>query len=458
MDVVYLDAHLDLQQLDTFKIEKLQNCRSIDEIKALESPHYLNPSEAYCYGIENFLYPAARLGILKHLYWVAPPHIPRSYSESMLRHTQKMDGVDFAALTGFRQVGKSAMKGNLLGIDITICHYDDLPNLGVSKDYILDIDIDYFVSVPADLIWIDPGKVLNSILNDLGNPILSTVSHAVTSGFTPTTARFIGQYAKSVLQGSNTDVEHYHRLYSASVLAQEGNKREAIELAQRLVETRPECSATQFLNALLATDRDSQNQYFERAVNLDPIYNHSVLRDASAVPNRFKPFSKTKMNTIVERFNKLPTESPQYEATQTAVGLLLAKAGRLKESLSILQSLEKEYEGHFDMAMALGIILSETPNLDIAERLLKRASERDKNRTESCFYLGEIAIKKNKLTDAIAHMKQAHDRAPAWEEPLKRLGACYLRVGDLDKKREIDEELRHRSEQLHSLTKGQQSL
>jgi len=58
---VYLDAHLDLQQTAPDQLEALKHCESMEQIKELESPHHLNLSKKYAYGIENFLYPASKL-------------------------------------------------------------------------------------------------------------------------------------------------------------------------------------------------------------------------------------------------------------------------------------------------------------------------------------------------------------------------------------------------------------
>ncbi|MDZ7841202.1 MAG: hypothetical protein U5R46_10360 [Gammaproteobacteria bacterium] len=72
--VVYLDAHLDLQQVGEERLQRLERCRSPDEVRALEAPHHLNSSPEYAFGIENFLYPAHRSGLLDRLIWVAPAH------------------------------------------------------------------------------------------------------------------------------------------------------------------------------------------------------------------------------------------------------------------------------------------------------------------------------------------------------------------------------------------------
>ncbi|MGD2170862.1 MAG: hypothetical protein PVF80_02070, partial [Gammaproteobacteria bacterium] len=174
--VVYLDAHLDLQPVSDAQVAALVACRSVDEVRALEAPDHLNPSSRYAFGIENFLYPAHRLGLINRLVWVSPPHVPRHYSPALIEYVQQMDGISFDELTGFRRLGRNALAGRLLGLEIVICDYDELESLDIGDDYRLDIDVDYFVEVPSDRLWIDPSEVIGTITAQLGLPDLVTVS------------------------------------------------------------------------------------------------------------------------------------------------------------------------------------------------------------------------------------------------------------------------------------------
>src|SRR5690606_33348618 len=128
--VVYLDAHLDLQETTAGGIERLRQCNAVKEVRRLAAPHHLNQSQHYAYGIEDFPHPASRLGLLERLIWVAPPHVPRGYTRSLVEYMQQMDGIDFDELTGFRRTG-GAFRGRLLGLDITICDYEHLADIDI---------------------------------------------------------------------------------------------------------------------------------------------------------------------------------------------------------------------------------------------------------------------------------------------------------------------------------------
>src|SRR5215213_1527328 len=89
--LVCLDAHLDFHYIAPDRIARLQACSTPAEIRRLESPHPLSPCRDYCYGIEDFLYAAAQLGIVRRLVWVAPPHVLVDLGAT-LRALRQMEG------------------------------------------------------------------------------------------------------------------------------------------------------------------------------------------------------------------------------------------------------------------------------------------------------------------------------------------------------------------------------
>jgi hypothetical protein len=164
--VVYLDAHLDLQQLSEERLAVLESCKSGDELRELAKPHHLSPDRGYGYGIEDFLQPARRLGLVDHLVWVAPPHVPIALSFEHLEHLEhleQMDGVTFDELAAFRPDANGILHGRLLDIDLTICRYEELPAVALPTDCAVDVDMDFFVAVPGDRVWLDrPLAISNS--------------------------------------------------------------------------------------------------------------------------------------------------------------------------------------------------------------------------------------------------------------------------------------------------------
>src|SRR3954471_407273 len=146
--VVYLDAHLDLQYVNPERIRRLEQCTSGEQVAALEKPHDLSPDGHFCYSIEDFLYPAVRLGLIGRLVWVAPPHVLTRDSDKVLEQLRQMDGVDPDDLASLRRVG-GCIEGRLLGLDLTICDLRHLQAMALPAESVIDIDVDYFVTVPG---------------------------------------------------------------------------------------------------------------------------------------------------------------------------------------------------------------------------------------------------------------------------------------------------------------------
>ncbi|MFM6052080.1 MAG: hypothetical protein ACKPA7_10635, partial [Sphaerospermopsis kisseleviana] len=106
---------------------------------------------------------------------------------------ESMEGVSLEDLSSFQMVD-NMLTGKLLGLDMVACQYTDLVNLELPADSLIDIDIDYFVELPADEPWIDPQAVF-TVLKQL--PLTSdfvTLTRSVSSGYTPLRYRFFADY------------------------------------------------------------------------------------------------------------------------------------------------------------------------------------------------------------------------------------------------------------------------
>ena len=345
---VYIDAHLDLQQISDAHIHQLKQCEHRDQLNALEAPHHLNQSDQYAYGIENFLHAAHELKLIDRLIWVVPPHIPRNYSQELLAYIQQMDGIGFEEMMRFQPVGENALRGTLLGLDITLCDYSALEHLALEQDYYLDIDIDYFVKVPEDQLWVDPAIVIQSIIKQLGPPTLASISLAVSSGFTPLSLRFIGDYIESILKQDTSEYQHFQQLINLHTSLAQNQYDQAVSLGQQLIESKPNCAASHFMlsKALSASNAPVEQTKIaqQRAAELDSAYIYNLSSEACGFPNRFKPLSINQLNTLVSRLNELDPADSQY--THIAVAQLLATHQHLNPAWQIAQNLSPNMQHH----------------------------------------------------------------------------------------------------------------
>jgi len=448
---VYLDAHLDLQQTDTDKIRMLQKCKTLEQVKALEAPHHLNPATRYAFGIENFLYSASKLNLLERLIWVAPPHIPRCYSPALLEYVQQMDGISFEELTSFVATGTSSLRGQLLGLDITICHYDDLVNLDIGSYYYLDIDIDYFVEVPGDRLWIDPGKVVQDIIGQIGSPCVTTISRAVSSGFTPLQFRFVGDYIYVVLQQDHDACGHYQQLYQAARYIDLNELDKALSLCYEAIEYRPDCAASHYLLALASSDVKQAVAMNAHASELDQSYFFEFSREACGYPNRGRSLSHAQLHKLAIKLETLKLDSEQRALAEVAMAQLYAKAGMLEEALHLLNKQIGDLVNHGDLLLAIAskILAGDKPQQ--ARRLLSLVSKHDKNRASATLFLGDLAFCAGDASQALTYYNETHKLAPAWMQPLENQLLCYKVLGETSQVDSTSALISHRKQLIYLL-------
>lgn len=438
--LVYLDAHLDLQQTRGEGIDRLRQCRAVSEVQALESPHHLNPSERYAFGIEDFLHPASRLGLVERLVWVAPPHVPRHYSRSLVEVTQQMDGVEFDELAGFQPTGDGALRGRLLGLDITICGDDQLASLDIG-DYDLDIDTDYFVEVPGDRLWTDPGLVAERVVRQLGPPGLATVSRAVTSAFMPLAFRFVGEYVRAALEGD--DAARGHGATLCSIAAGGSDRGAARDACEHALRTHPDCPHAHFLAARLCDDPARASALRHRAAALDAGYRPDVSRDASAYPHRRLRLGRAALAGLLTAM-EAEAQDHRRALAELALARLLAAAGRLDDAEVLARRPSGELADHGDVALAIARAHLARGSTSRALPWIDTAYRRHKTRTAAVLMRGDLALGAGRAREALASYEEAETRAPAWLLPLRRRRDALRTLADHAGARIVEAEITRR--------------
>ena len=419
--VVYLDAHLDLQLISEDKIDHLKNAKNHEEICALETPNHLNPSSKYCFGIENFLYAAKQLNLIKRLIWVAPPHIPRTYEAALIDYMQQMDGIQFDELCSFRELECGALRGQLMGLDITICDYTQVGALNIDRDYVLDIDIDYFVHVPSDRLWIDPKKVLGSIAGQLGQPEIATVSRAVSSGFTPLSFRFLGDYLYSLMEGNQELSDYYQNLYQAYQLAASNDIESAAKQIDVLIQAHPNLAAAHYIKGLISQSVDDKKSSLATAAGLDAAYQFNFSRDCIGLLHRKKPLSTETLQSLARALQDNNIGACSQADAEIALAHVLAVSGNTEQAERLLARQKGDYQNHPDIRLSIAeSCLSSGIGLQTNKAALNSVLQNDKNATMAHIYLGDIAQQQQNWREARFHYLSAHKRAPAWSTPLEK--------------------------------------
>ena len=425
--VVYLDAHLDLQYVNPDRLRRLEQCASAEQVAALEKPHDLCPDGKYSYSLENFLYPASRLGLLGRLIWVAPPHVWAAYSEKVIGELRRMDGVLPEELASFKRVD-GRFEGRLLGLDITLCDFRQLERLALPADAVIDIDVDYFVKVPGDEPWIDPREVFDVLR---GLPLASermTISRSVSSGFTPLRYRFLGDYLAALWERRPDDAEHYARLYELDrVLRAHGREAAAQGLGEE-VALRPDCAAGWHLLGLAQADPAEAERCLSRAAQVSPAYAPSMLRAACEIRHRRLATDRAHLMRLGRELRSLaPAERGLGYA---ALGLLCCAVGDLRGALDCYGSASATLGAQSQLALEIARLLLAAGRTDDAVEFLTIALDDDKERSAAHGYLGFILCRGGQLERARSQLEQAHRAAPCWDEPLKMLVQLNRELGE----------------------------
>ncbi len=450
--VVFLDARLDLQPVAPRAIQALRACTLIDEVEALEAPHYLDTSSDFAFGIDNFLYAAHKLNLIDRLVWVTPPHIPRTYSDTLIDYLQRVDGISFEELTGFEEAGPNVMRGNLMGLDITICDYDHLDALDLDDDYYLDIDLSYFVRVPQDRLWIEPAIVISKIVDQLGEPSLVTIARSVDSGFTPLAFRFVGDYLYSRFCRQSDQFKYYWRLSSAIQKLSRGKKATGRKICEELTEANPEFAAAWYLLSLISKDASEKNRQLEEAASRDGKYRKDLARESISLLHRNKPLKRKHLLRQLRTLERLELAPDEREHAEIALARALAAAGDSAQAQQLLQRQNGASARYDDVLLAIAADRLEDENSwHETWDMLIRVCDGYKNVTAANLYLGDLESARGQYDTALEHYREAHRRAPAWMSPLKKM---VVPCQQLLMQREYDgikEEIRQREQRLRQL-------
>ncbi|MBK0394992.1 UPF0489 family protein [Ramlibacter algicola] len=420
--LVSLDAHLDLQFVEPARIDRLRHARTPEAWRALQAAHPLDPDRRACFGIEDFLHPAAQLGLVRHLVWVAPPHVLRDGAMGALGALAQMEGVTPEQLESFSMGRGGWLQGRLLGLDIVAGTLAQLQGLPIEGPLLLDIDADYFVAVPGDTLWCDPLAACRQLRDWLGPARPLTVARSVGTGFLPLRHRFIADLVAAAWD-ERADLPHWSRLAAAE---RDPAQREALLRAE--LAGHPDCAATLHALSLACGDPAEAQRLQVAAAGRDAAYADDPLRTLGAARARGVRVPAAE-RVALERIVAAQPPSPERRAAWVALGLLQAGEGRLQDALHCDQQSRQGPAGHPDLALAIARLCLATGDAPRAAPWLARAAEDDETRVQAWLLLCGAALQKGDAVAALAWAERAHQAAPAWPLPLQWMEQAARRAG-----------------------------
>jgi hypothetical protein len=366
---ICLDAHLDLQFIDPDRLRQLHQCTSGQALGKLESRHPLHPDRSACFGIEDFLLPAVRLGVLRRVVWVAPPHVLRWGLAGALAGLQQMEGVDIGQLESFRIVAGGWIEGELLGVPLAIGTLEQLRGLPLDGPVVVDVDADYFVVVPGDFAWAWPAEVVPALKQWLGDDLDLTVARSVGTGFMPLQFGVLADEMAARWDGRQPPEQG----------------AQADHLLRRLGEFRAR-QRTLDLDGLMALQGEAE---------------------------------------------LLPPQDPAAGPAWVALGLLHAKFGHLASAIDCDQRSRACAGGHPELALHIACLLLAAHEHAAAIPWLERAANDDETRVQAWLHLADVALLQRSFGAAAEWAGRAHEAAPAWRSPVQRLADAAHAAGDL---------------------------
>jgi tetratricopeptide (TPR) repeat protein len=431
--LIYLDAHIDLQFVSQERIEALKNCSTADELAKFEKPHHMMPDLGYSYSIEDFLYPAYRLGMISHLVWVCPPMQDDSQHEQKIqdifKKLQVMEGVSLEELSSFQQVGNT-LTGKLLGLKVTICQYGDLAGMSLPADSSIDIDIDYFIALPADEPWIDPQVVFASLKELPLTADLVTLTRSVSSGYTPLRYSFIADYLAALWQEDRLTAAHYSRLFNLDSQLRRGDRDTAIAGCLGEVRQFPDCAATYYLLSLAELESELARQYALKAASLDPNYGDDILRSINELASRDLKFDPAKLEALEQQLATSDITRSELATAHFVLGLLYSKLGNLRKVFKHHQIYKKILNRHPKLNLSLGNLLIQAGQPQRAISFLRAALADDMSVCGAHTSLGIIYAKQGDLQQAREHFLKVSEMMPAFSPPVNVLAKIYKQMGD----------------------------
>lgn len=414
--VVCFDAHLDLQFIGDERIARLRACRSGEEVAALESRHPLSPLRDTCYGIEDFLFAAARMQVLRRIVWVAPPHVLDA-ARAGWSALQQMEGVTPAELASFRRVAGGWIEGRVLGVELAVLPWQMLRTCRLEGPVAIDIDADYLVEVPGDRPWIAPAAVVQALGESVPDARELTIARSVGSGFMPLRWRHLADHIAALWEGCEEDARFWDRLSRAQLSG--GEREERARSLRELLDERPGCAAAAHALALETADPAQRDALLERAAALDAHYAPDLLRHVSGFRARGRPVDLSGLVRLQKELAGWQGPPERVAAAWVALGLLYADFGRVREAVACdaASRLHGRDRGHPDLALRIGRLELEAGHDDAAQGWLESAAEDDETRVGAWLQLSARAWRVGDHAGAVAWARRAMEAAPAWPDP-----------------------------------------
>ncbi|MBZ5641045.1 MAG: tetratricopeptide repeat protein [Acidobacteriia bacterium] len=469
--LVHLDGHADLDWLPDETIARIA-AASPDELSGLERHPYATDGKTLRgYGVGNWIYPAARLGMVRHLVWVVPDGtLPNRDAAIELTRETLLTKIQMVTVEEARSlsVDGRVIHGVLLGLPVTVCELRDLE--AIREPVLLDMDLDYFVtrsaltSETSETPRIGPEAVLEALAFRGLRADFATLSLSTLGGFLPPECRWLGRALQRMLVAPGrtaTGAEGERRAAEEELASGRGDR--AATILRRLVGQDGEDPTLWYslATALGVIGRDAEAaEARARAVALDPVLAHDELyradrcwtgrryADGVAGYRRYlrhapsSPFAAYARRREADCLMRLARDDEAIAAFRAALraapddgdshfelGALLTSRGRIDEATRELETARRLLPDRASCALALGTAYAIAGRADEAMPQLEFAVDRQPCLGRARSSLAALLYRLGRYDEAAAHLEVAMELRPSPDPPTRELAAALTRRG-----------------------------
>jgi tetratricopeptide (TPR) repeat protein len=437
--LVHIDAELDFDWLPDETIARIAAADTTELAHFEAQPFELADDELAGFGSFNFLYAAARLGIVREIVWVVPDATfegdsarRRMVQEVLFGRLQRV-GIDDAK--SFRDDG-TRIRGELLGVPLTICRLADLPPL--ADGVLLDVDVSYLtrrssLEPGSDTVpWISTEDLDRRLGEARIRPDVVTVSLSTLDGATPPASRWIGRDLQERFRGAVPRDSGFVQRKRAEEAQRGGDPERASESFLDLAVARPDDATVWYSLAAVLRHAGKPSEADDaeaRAERLDPLLIHAALLEAE------QSWRRGDLAGALARYDAYLAHGTRdgfapYAERQRALCLLAA--GRRDEGIAALGRVVGAYPRYARGRFELGLALADAGQRQAATGHLIVARELSPNVASFGAALGSLYYDDNRTLEAIRELERAVELRPCSVQARARLVPALMRAGRRD--------------------------
>lgn len=438
--VVHVDGHADLDWLPDGTIARIA-AASPEELPGLElHPYAMDGTTLSRFGIWDWLYPAARLGMIRELVWLVPDGTLAGRDDvvDFVREVI-VSKIQMVAVDEARTLHASGrtIRGTLLGLPVVVCELADLPQ--IDEPVLLDVDLDYFTTRSAktqevtETPWIRPAKFVEGLAARGLRTDLVTMSLSTMGGYLPPSCRWLGPDLAERLHSPRDvarDADAGQENAEKELLA--GRADRAATLYRGLVERRPDDATLSYglYRALAAQGRTAEAEAARaRAVELDPVLAHDDLFEGD------RRWLNHRFDESLEFYRRYLEKNPKSPFAAYALrreGSCLMHLRRDDEAIAALRSALALAPQHADSRMDLGVLLRSRGAIDDAIREISLARKILPDRAIYSLVLGSTYAMTGRNEEAVEELQHAVDRQPCLALARNNLAIALFQLGRYD--------------------------